>query len=65
MLPSGTGADACQFFQFQGFCDLQEDSGLDDAQYNQPRGLVIDPFANPYLAEQKANQAQHEYIEQQ
>ncbi len=54
-LYSGTGNDACQFYQSQGFCDLQEDSRLLPAQYNDPRGIVIDPFANPYLAEPKAD----------
>ena len=55
-LYSGTGADACIFFKFQGFCDLQEDSGLDQAHYNQPRGLVIDAVGNPFLAEPLADE---------
>ena len=55
-LYSGTGADACLFFKTQGFCDLQGDSGLDQAHYNQPRGLVIDAVGNPFLAEPLADQ---------
>ena len=55
-LYSGTGADACLFFQTQGFCDLHGDSGLDQANYNQPRGLVIDAVGNPFLAEPLADQ---------
>lgn len=50
-LYSGTGDDACKFFQLQGFCDVNADSGLDLAHYNQPRGILIDSLGNPYLAE--------------
>jgi uncharacterized repeat protein (TIGR01451 family) len=48
---SGDGNDACQFLQGNGFCDLHEDFGLGGAEYNQPRGLVVDQFGNPFLAE--------------
>lgn len=48
---SGDGKDACQFLQANGFCDPHYDFGLGGAEYNQPRGLVIDQFGNPFLAD--------------
>lgn len=50
-LYSGDGKDACANFQNSGFCDPHVDFGLRGAEYDQPRGLVIDQFGNPLLTD--------------
>src|SRR5579859_3162146 len=50
-LYSGDGTDACLRLKLDGFCDPHVDSGLLKAEYNQPRGLVIDQFGNPLLTD--------------
>lgn len=50
-LYSGDGKDACANFQNSGFCDPHVDFGLRGAEYDQPRGLVIDQSGNPFLTD--------------
>lgn len=50
-LYSGDGKDACANFINSGFCDPHVDFGLRGAEYDQPRGLVIDQLGNPLLTD--------------